>query len=133
MALVMGLSRLGSLNGIEQARDSSFWRKRFGDELPSADTIGRVFSVISRDEIRQVLRSLYSKLKRNKALKPAVGNKYALILDGHEADCSYLRTCDKCLERVMHTDKGDRVQYYHRYCLVMLWCDGFYLPLDLEP
>jgi hypothetical protein len=62
-----------------------------------------------------------------------VGNKFALIVDGHESSCSYLRTCDKCLERVISTDKGDRSQYYHRYCLAMLWCDGFYLPLDLEP
>jgi len=33
----------------------------------------------------------------------------------------------------MHTDKGDKTQYYHRYCLAMLWCAGFYLTLDLEP
>lgn len=129
----MSLSRLGSLNAIEQAKGGrSFWKSWIGGDLPSADSIGRVFSQISCDDIRQILKRLYSKLKRNKALRPAVGNKFALIIDGHESSCSYLRTCDKCLERVIHTDKGDCIQYYHRGVLAMLWCDGFYLPLDLE-
>ncbi len=131
-ALVMSISRLGSLNALEQTAGNSFWKKWVGDELPSADTIGRVFNLISAEDIRQILKSLYSKLKRNKALRPAVGHKIALIIDGHELNCSYLRACDKCLERVIHTDKGDRLQYYHRYVMAMLWCAGFYLPLDME-
>lgn len=130
----MSLSQLGSLNALEQTkRQNSFWKQWIGEELPSADTIGRVFSLISSADLRQILKSLYSKLKRNKALKPAIGNKFALIIDGHESSCSYLRSCPKCLERVIHTDKGDRLQYYHRYCLAMLWGAGFYLTLDLEP
>lgn len=52
---------------------------------------------------------------------------------GTNQTAAILRSCDKCLERVIHTDKGDCLQYYHRYCLVMLWCDGFYLTLDREP
>ena len=125
---------MGSLNALEQTKQNSFWKKWAGRELPSADTIGRVFGMIPPDEIRYVLKSLYKKLKRNKALKPAIGNKFALIIDGHELTCSYLRTCNKCLERVIHTNKKeDKTQYYHRYCLAMLWCDGFYLTLDLEP
>jgi len=129
----MGLSRLGSLNALEQSRGNRFWKSQSGDKFPSADTVGRVFSKISRAEVRDILKNIYTKLKRNKALKPAGGNKFALIIDGHESSCSYLRTCDKCLERTMHTDKGDKTQYYHRYCLAMLWCAGFYLTLDLEP
>jgi hypothetical protein len=125
LALLMGLCRLGSLNALEQTKGNSFWKKWIGDELPSADTIGRVFSMISADDIRQILKSLYSKLKRNKALRPAVGHKFVLIIDGHESTSSYLRTCDKCLTRVMHMSKGDCLQYYHRYCLAMLWCAGF--------
>ena len=131
----MSLSQLGSLNALEQAeRQDSFWKKwAGGGGLPSADTVGRVFSLISSDDIRRILKSLYVKLKRNKALRPAVGNKFVLIIDGHESTSSYLRTCDKCLTRVMHTSKGDYLQYDHRYCLAMLWCDGFYLTLGLEP
>jgi len=129
----MSLSQLGSLNGLEQTKKNSFWKKWAGDELPSADTIGRVFSLISCDEIRQILKSLYSKLKRNKALRPAVGNKFALIIDGHEANCSYLKSCEKCLKRTIQTTKGSQTQYYHRYALAMLWCARFYLTLDVEP
>ncbi len=130
----MSLSQLGSLNALEETKNKgSFWRKWIGEDLPSADTIGRVFSLIPPKEFRQILKSLYSQLKRNKALKPAQGHKFALIIDGHESSCSYLRTCDKCLERVIHTDKGDRIQYYHRYVLSMLWCDKFYLLLDMDP
>lgn len=133
-ALVMSLSQMGSLNALEQAKGyGSFWKSWIGGDLPSADTIGRVFSLISPGDIRQILKNLYSKLKRNKALRPAVGSKFALIIDGHESSSSYLRTCDKCLERVIHTDKGGRIQYYHRFVLAMLWCDGFYLTLDMEP
>lgn len=101
--------------------------------MPSVDTVGRVFSKISGNEIRQILKGLYGKLKRNKVLQPAIGNKFVLIIDGHESSCSYLRSCPKCLKRTLRTDKGGRVQYYHRYVMVMLWCDKFYLPLDLEP
>lgn len=129
----MSLSQLGSLNALEQTKgQGSFWKSWIGGDFPSADSIGRVFSLIPPDAIRQILKSLYSQLKRNKALRPAVGHKFALIIDGHESTCSYLRTCDKCLERVMHTDKGDRLQYYHRFVLAMLWCEGFYLTLDME-
>jgi hypothetical protein len=129
----MSLSQLGSLNALEQTKDrGSFWKAWTGEGLPSADTIGRVFSLISSDALRRILKGLYTKLKRNKVLRPAVGNRFSLIIDGHESSCSYLRTCPKCLKRVIHTDKGDSIQYYHRNVLALLWCDGFYLPLDVE-
>lgn len=129
----MGLCRLGSLNALGQTKNNSFWKKWVGEELPSADTIGRVFSRISCNEIRQILKGLYSKLKRNKALRPAIGSRFVLIIDGHESSCSYLRSCKRCLERVIHTAKEDQIQYYHRSVMAMLWCDGFYPPLDIEP
>ena len=129
----MGLSQLGSLNALEQTKGDSFWKKWVGEDLPSADTIGRVFSGISRGEIRQILKELYTKLKRNKALRPTIGGRFVLIIDGHESSRSYLRSCKKCLERVIHTARGDQTQYYHRSVMAMLWCDGLYLPLDIEP
>ena len=88
----MSLSQLGSLNALEQAKGyGCFWKNWTGGDLPSADTIGRVFSLISSSAIRQIIKSLYSNLKRNKALRPAVGSKFALIIDGHESNCSYLK------------------------------------------
>lgn len=104
-----------------------------GKDLPSADTIGRVFSGMFSDDIRRIMKGFYSKLKRNKALRPAINGRFALIIDGHESSCSYLRSCEKCLERVIHTAKTDQIQYYHRSVMAMLWCDGFYLLLDVEP
>jgi len=71
----MSLSQLGSLNALEQTKQNSFWKKWAGDELPSADTIGRVFGLIPPDTIRQILKSLYVKLKRNKALWPSKSSK----------------------------------------------------------
>ena len=129
----MGLSQLGSLNALEETSDNSFWKKWVGKDLPSADTIGRVFSGMPSDDIRRIMKGFYSKLKRNKALRPAISGRFALIIDGHESSCSYLRNCEECLERVIHATTGEEIQYYHRSVMAMLWCDGLYLPLDIEP
>ena len=129
----MGLSQLGSLNALEQTNSNSFWKRWVGKDLPSADTVGRVFGGMRPDDIRRIMKGLYSKLKRNKALRPAINGRFTLIIDGHESSASYLRSCNECLERVIHTAKGDRTQYYHRSVMAMLWCDGLYLLLDIEP
>jgi len=61
------------------------------------------------------------------------------VLDGHESHASYLRHCSGCLERTVHTEKGDRTQYYHRHVALMLLpgalrCgQALRLLLDLEP
>lgn len=120
----MALARMGSLNALEQSKGKYFWRHWLGQSLPSADTIGRVFAKLDCDSIRGTLRHIYSRLKRNKALKPAFHNLFALIIDGHESSASYLRCCDGCLQRVISTAKGDKIQYYHRnviaFCCVRI-------------
>jgi len=68
----MGLSQLGSLNALEETSGNSFWKKWVGKDLPSADTIGRVFSGMPSDDIRRIMKGFYSKLKRNKALRPII-------------------------------------------------------------
>jgi hypothetical protein len=55
----MVLSRLGSLNALEQLKDSKKLRKFLGDCLPSADTLGRVFALMDTDAIRKVQRGIY--------------------------------------------------------------------------
>jgi len=65
----MMLTRMGSLNALEQAKGNRFWRRWLSRALPSADTIGRVFSQIVLASICSLLRHLYSRLKRNKVLK----------------------------------------------------------------
>ena len=129
----MILSQLGSLNALEQTGSNGFWNKWIGAALPSADTAGKVFSVVDSEQLREIIKHLYSRLKRNKALQPGFGNKVALIIDGHESHSSYLRCCAGCLQRVMHKNGGDKIQYYHRHVMVQLMCGNFYLPLDMEP
>lgn len=132
-ALVMALAQMGSLNALEQTEGNSFWKKWLGDSLPSADVMGTVFSSIDRDAFRGILRHLYSRLKRNKVLRPAFSdNLFALVIDGHESSASYLRCCDKCLQREIKTSNGSTVQYYHRHVMAILLCRDFVLLLDLE-
>jgi len=38
-------------------------------------------------------RDIYSRMKRNKAIKPIVENMFVLIIDGHETTASYKRRC----------------------------------------
>ncbi|MEW6715462.1 MAG: transposase [Nitrospirota bacterium] len=130
----MALAQMGSLNALEQTGGNSFWKKWLNHGcLPSADVIGAVFSSIDRDALRRILRHLYSRLKRNKVLRPAFSdNLFALVIDGHESSASYLRCCDKCLQREIKTSRGSTIQYYHRHVTAILLCKDFALLLDLE-
>lgn len=123
---------MGSLNALEQTRGNAFWRRWAGGALPSADTIGRVFSGLDCETVRAALRHIYTRLKRNKALKPAFHGLFALVVDGHECAASYLRCCSGCLRRTVHTRQGDRTQYYHRNVTAALLCKDFPLLLDVE-
>lgn len=128
----MALTRMGSLNALEQTKGNFFWKRWLGAELASADTIGRVFAQLETDDIRAIIRHTYSRLKRNKALEPAFGDLFALIVDGHESSASYFRHCDQCLQRTIPTTKGDRVQYYHRNVTAVLLCKDLLVLLDIE-
>ncbi len=133
-ALVMALAQMGSLNALEQTAGNLFWKKWINGSLPSADAIGTVFSSIDCDAFRAILRDLYSRLKRNKVLRPACGdNQFALVVDGHESSASYLRCCCGCLHREIKTSRGSTTQYYHRHVMAALLCKDFTLLLDLEP
>lgn len=128
----MALIRMGSLNALEQTRGNYFWKRWIGKALPSADTTGRVFAMLDTNNIRTAIRYIYSRLKRNKALRPRFHGVFALIIDGHESSASYLRCCDQCLQRIIHTKQGDRIQYYHRNVTAMLLCKDFPVLLDIE-
>ena len=129
----MFLSRLGSLNALEQSSCSGFWRSWLGGRMASADTVGRVCAEVEPDDVRAVQRRVYSRLQRMKALPPLAGGLRAAVLDGHESHASYLRTCDGCLQRMIKIGKGERTQYYHRQVTLMLLTGTFPLPLDAEP
>jgi len=127
----MMLTRRGSLNALEQDKGNRFWMRWLGCTLPSADTMGRVFSQVDLDAIRCCIHHVYSKLKRNKALKKTHGFD-VLIIDGHESNASYLRCCSGCLSRTVHTREGDRIQYYHRNVIAMLVGNDFPILVDVE-
>jgi Transposase DDE domain len=133
-ALVMSLTRMGSLNALEQTKDNSFWNKWLtAGSLPSADTMGTVLSLVRSEDIRSLIRHLYLRLKRNKALKPLFhDNVFALVIDGHESSSSYTMCCCHCLHREVRTSRGSDIQYYHRHVMAILLCRDFVLLLDLE-
>jgi len=132
-AAVMFLSRLGSLNALEQTRPSRFWEKWLDHTLPSADTVGRVCALTDEAELRALLHHLYSRFKRMKALEPPAHGLIAALVDGHESHATFRRHCPGCLERVIHTKQGDKTQYYHRHVTLQLVGRDFYMALDVEP
>ena len=130
---VMFLSRLGSLNALEQSRPSRFWRRWLETSMPSADTVGRVGNLVQAEDLRSLLHDLYSRLKRMKALAPPGHGLMAAILDGHESHATFRRCCPACLERTIHTREGDRIQYYHRHVALQLLGRDSSVILDVEP
>ena len=54
-----------------------------GAHAPSSDTIGRVFAAMDPEPLRQMLRSVHHRLRRNKALLDGGERKIAAV-DGHE-------------------------------------------------
>ena len=107
---VIPLAQMGSLNAAEQTAESRVWQRVIGCALPSADTLARVAQRVSLGEIRGVIATHYAKLKRNKALRAPTHGLVALVLDGHETMSTYLRCCESCLARRVHTANGEREQ-----------------------
>ena len=128
----MFLSRLGSLNSLEQLKGSAQLAKLIGGQLASADSVGRVVDLVEPDSIRRTIHDLYSSMKRKKVLKAPPHRIVALIIDGHESHASYRRHCSGCLERAMQPGNPQRVQYYHKNVTAQLVFDGFRFLLDAE-
>ena len=130
--LVLFWSRLGSLHALEAVAGAAFWRRWLGRPTASADTVGRVHALLENPGVRRGLQQVYKCLKRNKALR-GVGGWGVVVLDGHEQHASYRRHCAGCLERTVHTEGGERIQFYHRQVSLLLLGEKFRLLLDVEP
>jgi hypothetical protein len=129
--LIMLLSRLGSLNALEQLDESTKLRKYMGDYLPSADTLGRVFTQVDTDTIRKVQHGIYDRLKRNKVFESPRHGLIALAIDGHETSATYKMGCSGCLQR--ETGEGSKqIQNYHRNVSCELIFDNCCFQLDAE-
>ena len=132
--VLMFLTRLGSLNALGQTGGNrAFWRQWLGCPLPSPDTIGRVAGLIDPQGVRDLGHQVYDRLKRGKALGPPAHGLIAAILDAHETHATYRRHCEGCLQRVVRTANGDRIQYYHRVVALSLATRDLYVQLDAEP
>lgn len=117
--VVLFWARMGSLNALELVAGARFWKKWLGEPTCSADTIGRVHTLLDADGLRQGIHHIYGRLKRNKAL-PDIQGMAVAVVDGHESHASYLRHCTGCLQRTIHFETGDRIQFYHRQVTLML-------------
>ena len=111
--------RLGSLNALETVSEARFWKRWLEGSPTSADTLGRVQAKVDVGQLREGLHQVYTRLKRNKALPLNLGLDVA-VLDGHEQHASYRRHCSGCRQRTIKTEKGERIQYYHRQVTLML-------------
>jgi hypothetical protein len=137
---VLFWARMGSLNALELTARSRFFHHWLGQSVCSADTIGRVNTLMDAEGLRQGIHHIYDRLKRNKAL-PDHGGIGVAVIDGHESHTSYLQDCSGCLKRTIHGKDGnaDRTQFYHRQVTVMLLpaarpgCEPVRLLLDVEP
>src|ERR1017187_7532704 len=118
-AMVLFWARMGSLNALEMSGASRFWKHWLGHPMPSAETMGDVHSKMDAGKLREAIHQVYGCLKSNKAL-PDNGGISLAIVDGHESHASYLRHCAGCLERTIHFESGDRIQYYHRQVTLLL-------------
>src|SRR5580692_6144141 len=129
---------MGSLNALEMSGASRFWKRWLGHPMPSAETMGTVHSKMDAGTLREAIRQAYGCLKRNKALPDNLGISVAIV-DGHESHASYRRHCSGCLERTIHSEHGDRIQYYHRQVTLLLVTGAtpgrqpLRIPLDHEP
>src|SRR5271156_3316902 len=137
-SLVLFWARMGSSNAWEQVGRARFWQRWLGEPACSADTLGRVHALLDAHGLRQGIHDVYERLKRNKALPDIYGLGVA-VLDGHESHASYLRHCSGCLQRTIHPEHGDRIQYYHRQVTLLLVTGAppgrqpLRIPLDHEP
>ena len=135
---VLFWTRMGSLNALELAAHSSFFRRWLAQPVCSADSVGRVTAMMDAEGLRRGIHHIYDRLKRNKVLPDHCGLAVA-VLDGHESHASYRRHCPGCLERTIHADKTERTQYYHRQVTLMLLpatrpgCAPVRFLLDHEP
>lgn len=132
---LMFLLRIRSLNSLEQeGRHKKVWRRWVGGDVPSADTLGYVFSRFNCTTLRKALRSINRKLGINKALYLGkVSGMTVVSVDGHEIFSSFSRCCPQCSTRRVKTRDGEKILYYHSIVMCQVVGAPINPILDLEP
>ena len=83
-AFAMFATCRGSLNGIDKERHFPGRLQNFvGPRVPSGDTVGRVYAQLDSNVLREVLKAVHLRIKRNKMLGDTTGWLFAAV-DGHE-------------------------------------------------
>ncbi len=83
-AFAMFATGRGSLNGIDHQRHLPGRLRHFvGPHVPSGDTVGRVYTQLHSDLLREFLKEVHLRIKRNKLLHTASGWLFVAV-DGHE-------------------------------------------------
>jgi hypothetical protein len=125
-------TRRGSLNGLEQdLRMPARLRGIVGPEVPSVDSIGRVYALMKSQPLRQFLGDISHRLKRNKALSSHEG-WYVAAIDGHEFFSSRKRCCPDCQQRCRTIAGKEVTEYYHQGVVCHLIGQNIALVLDVE-
>jgi hypothetical protein len=122
-----------SLNSLEKdlIHFPARLRGLVGPKPPSIDTVGRVYSLADSDGLRQMLRRVHHRLKRNKALADGDDLKVAAV-DGHEFFKSRKRCCPQCQQRTLTVKGEEVVEYYHQGVVCHLIEHELAVPLDVE-
>jgi hypothetical protein len=83
-AFAMFATGRGSLNGIDKERHFPGRLRNFvGPRVPSGDSVGRVYAQLESGVLREVLRDVHFRIKRNKMLNGG-GDWIFAAVDGHE-------------------------------------------------
>jgi hypothetical protein len=122
-----------SLNSLEKdlLHFPARLRGLVGPHPPSIDTLGRVYARADSDGLRQMLRAVHYRLKRNKALADGDELKMAAV-DGHEFFKSRKRCCPQCQQRTLTVNGEPVVEYYHQGVVCHLIEHDLAVPLDVE-
>jgi len=103
-AFAMFATGRGSLNAIDQQRHIPGRLQRIiGPRVPSGDTVGRVYAQLDSAALREVLKEVHLRIKRNKMLGDTTEWVFAAV-DGHE----FFRQSQTLLRPVLntHLDSG---------------------------
>jgi hypothetical protein len=131
-AFTLFATRRGSLNGLEQdLRIPARVRGLVGARVPSVDSIGRIYALMDSAPLRQLLRDIAHRLKRNKAFIPCEG-RFVAAVDGHEFFSSRKRCCPRCQTRTLTIEGQPVTEYYHQGVVCHLIGQDLALVLDVE-
>jgi DDE family transposase len=131
-AFTLFATRRGSLNGLEpDLRIPARLRGIVGAQVPSVDSIGRIYALMDSQPVRDLLCDIAHQLKRNKALTSREG-WYVAAVDGHEFFSSRKRCCPQCQTRTLTVDGEKVIEYYHQGAVCHLIGQDLALVLDVE-